>query len=160
MRDESNPDAFHFRIDAPRTSSFNELEDWQKRSLYELYVDYFYRRQDHSWAHSALDKLPMMQNTTRMCASVFFNRLTSPGMLVCGEDLGMVPACVQGVLDALSILGLRIQRMPKDDRLLFDNPTHYPYLSVATPSVHDTSTIRYVGGKKIIIITTIHNLIP
>lgn len=63
-------------------------------------------------------------------------------MLVCGEDLGMVPACVQGVLDALSILGLRIQRMPKDDKLQFDNPAHYPYLSVATPSVHDTSTLR------------------
>lgn len=72
-------------------------------------------------------------------------------MLVCGEDLGMVPACVQGVLDALSILGLRIQRMPKDDKLLFDHPVHYPYLSVATPSVHDTSTLRYAPPSRVIV---------
>lgn len=31
-------------------------------------------------------------------------------MLVCGEDLGMVPKCVPPVLELIGILGLRIQR--------------------------------------------------
>jgi len=119
---------FHFRIDMHKSRSFAELPNWQRDRLYELYVDYFYRRQDDEWAKKALEKLPMMQQTTNM--------------LVCGEDLGMIPACVQGVLDALSILGLRIQRMPKNPKADFDDPRTYPYLTVATPSVHDTSTIR------------------
>ena len=34
-------------------------------------------------------------------------------MLVCGEDLGMVPHCVPEVMDQLGILSLEIQRMPK-----------------------------------------------
>jgi len=76
----------------------------------------------------AYEKLPVMQRTT--------------DMLVCGEDLGMIPACVQGVLDTLHILGLRIQRMPKDIKNDFDLTQSYTYLTVATPSVHDTSTLR------------------
>ena len=70
----------------------------------------------------------MMQQTTNM--------------LVCGEDLGLIPDCVQGVLDELSVLGLRIQRMPKDPKEEVENPLQYPYLTVCSPSVHDTSTLR------------------
>jgi len=54
----------------------------------------------------------------------------------------MIPACVQGVLDELSMLGLRIQRMPKDPKIEIDHPATYPYMTVCTPSVHDTSTLR------------------
>jgi 4-alpha-glucanotransferase len=63
-------------------------------------------------------------------------------MLLCGEDLGMVPACVPGVMQQLGLLSLEVQRMPKDPKTEFGNTQHYPYLSVATPSSHDTSTIR------------------
>jgi len=63
-------------------------------------------------------------------------------MLLCGEDLGMVPACVPSVMNELGILSLEVQRMPKDPKITFGHPANYPYLSVATPSSHDTSTIR------------------
>ena len=66
-------------------------------------------------------------------------------MLVCAEDLGDVPACVPRVLAELSILGLRIQRWSRQygsPGAPFIPPARYPLLSVCTPSVHDTSTLR------------------
>jgi len=63
-------------------------------------------------------------------------------MLVCGEDLGLVPACVPEVMRDLGLLSLEIQRMPKTPGLDFSRPAAAPYLSVVTPSTHDMSTIR------------------
>jgi len=63
-------------------------------------------------------------------------------MLVCGEDLGMVPETVPVVMNELGILSLEIQRMPKRSGIEFFNPAHAPYLSVVTPSTHDMSTVR------------------
>ena len=63
-------------------------------------------------------------------------------MLVCGEDLGMVPACVPEVMQQLNILSLEVQRMPKNPCDTFVNPKDNPYLSVDTTSTHDTSTLR------------------
>ena len=63
-------------------------------------------------------------------------------MLVCGEDLGMVPGCVPEVMNQLGILSLEIQRMPKQSDVEFFNPEKAPYLSVVTPSTHDMSTVR------------------
>ena len=63
-------------------------------------------------------------------------------MLVCGEDLGMVPHCVPELMSQLGILSLEIQRMPKKRDIEFFNPGDAPYLSVVSPSTHDMSTIR------------------
>jgi len=63
-------------------------------------------------------------------------------MLVCGEDLGMIPSCVPSAMKSLSILTLEIQRMPKDPSLQFGDTRRYPYLSVCTTGTHDTSTLR------------------
>ena len=63
-------------------------------------------------------------------------------MLVCGEDLGMIPACVHPVMEELGLVGLRIQRMPCETDLEFGDPSTYPYMVVASPSSHDTSTTR------------------
>jgi 4-alpha-glucanotransferase len=63
-------------------------------------------------------------------------------MLVCGEDLGMVPDCVPGVMYDLGILRLFIQRMPKETKGEFGHPANAPYLSVVSPSCHDMSTVR------------------
>jgi len=68
--------------------------------------------------------------------------INATNMLVCGEDLGMVPDCVDGVMDELNLLSLKIQRMPKEEELDFGIPSEYPYLSVCTPSCHDMSTVR------------------
>jgi 4-alpha-glucanotransferase len=66
-------------------------------------------------------------------------------MLVCAEDLGDVPDCVPRVLSELGILSLRIERWSrryKESGSPFIDPRDYPRLSVSTPSVHDTSTLR------------------
>ncbi|RYD30725.1 MAG: 4-alpha-glucanotransferase, partial [Verrucomicrobiaceae bacterium] len=93
-----------------------------------LYNDYFYRRQEEFWQGQGLAKLPAMRRAS--------------SMLLCGEDLGMVPACVPGVLKELGILSLEIQRMPKTHEVEFYNPQHAPYMSVVSPSTHDMSTLR------------------
>ena len=38
--------------------------------------------------------------------------------------------------------GLRIQRMPSEAGQEFGDPATYPYMTVASPSCHDTSTTR------------------
>jgi len=119
---------FHFRISMEATSSFQHLDEGTKYKLKELYVDYFYRRQDEFWKGEALKKLPALKDATEM--------------LICGEDLGMVPHTVPDVMKSLGILSLEVQRMPKDPTIEFFHPQAAPYLSVVTPSTHDMSTIR------------------
>lgn len=119
---------FHFRFDLESTSSFKELPAATRAPLKELYVDYFFRRQDAFWLREAMQKLPALKRATNM--------------LVCGEDLGLVPACVPEVMKALGLLSLEIQRMPKQMGREFSRPHDAPYLSVVTPSSHDMSTIR------------------
>ena len=124
----SNGSLFHPRCSMHMTKSFEELDDETKRRMDDLYVDYFYRRQESFWQARGYEKLPVM-------------RRASP-MLLCGEDLGMVPACVPGVLNELGILSLEIQRMPKTAGVKFANPANAPYMSVVSPSTHDMPTLR------------------
>ena len=63
-------------------------------------------------------------------------------MLVCAEDLGMVPDCVQWVMDELRILSLELQSMPKEPNVRFGHLERNPYRSVCTISSHDTPTLR------------------
>ncbi len=124
----SNGTLFHPRCSLQMTKSFQELEHDTQWRVDALYVDYFYRRQEQFWQARGYEKLPVM-------------RRASP-MLLCGEDLGMVPACVPGVLRELGILSLEIQRMPKTSEVRFADPAHAPYLSVVSPSTHDMPTLR------------------
>lgn len=119
---------YHFRFDMEKTSSFKALEPGVQASLKALYIDYFFRRQDEFWKEEALQKLPAMKHVTNM--------------LICGEDLGLVPECVPDVMRDLGLLSLEIQRMPKAQNEEFFHPDEAPYLSVVTPSTHDMSTIR------------------
>lgn len=128
LKDKEHPNSYHPRISIARTNSFTELDDYIKHKVYNLYIDYFYRRQEHIWREQAMIKLPAL--------------LFATNMLICGEDLGMVPDCVPGVMNDLGIISLKIQRMPKEDWLDFGIPSSYPYMSVCTPSCHDMSTIR------------------
>ncbi|MGB4843809.1 MAG: 4-alpha-glucanotransferase, partial [Ferruginibacter sp.] len=125
---ESLGQKFHFRIGMEETSSFKNLDEHSQKELKELYVDYFYHRQDELWKNEALKKLPQLKRST--------------DMLVCGEDLGMVPHCVPELMTQLGILSLEIQRMPKKMDVEFFHPNDAPYLSVVMPSTHDMSTIR------------------
>lgn len=110
------------------TKSYKELDPGTKSVLDRLYVDFFYHRHESFWRDQAMVKLPAIKEATNM--------------LVCGEDLGMVPECVPGVMDELGILSLEIQRMPKNSEKEFDHPADAPYLSVISTSTHDMPTIR------------------
>lgn len=124
----SQGQAFHFRIAMDKTLSFRYLIPHVQEKLRALYVNYYFRRQDDFWYKEAMHKLPMLKAATNM--------------LVCGEDLGMVPECVPDVMKQTGILSLEIQRMPKDPEKEFFHPDDAPYMSVITPSTHDMSTLR------------------
>ncbi|EGC36898.1 hypothetical protein DICPUDRAFT_46840 [Dictyostelium purpureum] len=126
--DSEDENRFYPRIEITKTSNFNELSDDMKSTLHRLYISYFFERQEELWAQVALQRLPLIKKCT--------------SMLVCGEDLGMVPKCVEPVLHDLGILGLRIQRMPSDSNKDFYHPNEYSYLTVNTTSSHDMSTLR------------------
>jgi 4-alpha-glucanotransferase len=121
-------DQFHFRFSAESTSSFKALDQRTQSQLRDLYIDYFFRRQDEFWRKQGLQKLPALKRVTNM--------------LVCGEDLGMVPACVPETMQQLGLLSLEVQRMPKRSNREFSSPKDAPYLSVVTPGTHDMSTVR------------------
>jgi len=128
LPDSDKMDAFHPRIAMQSTYSFMELDSELKHALDALYVNYYYQRHEEFWRREALKKLPYLIKATRM--------------LVCGEDLGMIPSVVPEVMQELKILSLEVQRMPKNDNVEYTDPKDVPYLSVCTTSTHDTSTIR------------------
>ena len=128
VRDQQRPELLHPRISIYQSHSFNELYEDQKQVIMRIYNDYFFRRHTQFWRESAMRKLPTLIGST--------------GMLCCGEDLGMVPACVPDVMHELQILSLEIQRMPKDPTILFAHPADAPYLSVCTTGTHDTNPLR------------------
>ena len=129
LRDEKQTKThFHPRIDLIHTSSFSALAPDQQVAIRDVYYDYFYHRQEEFWRERAMEKLPALREATNM--------------LICGEDLGMVPDCVPGVMDELNILSLEIQRMSKNPATEFLAENDIPYLSVASPSTHDMSPIR------------------
>lgn len=119
---------FHPRMSMPDTDSFKALDVELQAKLRDLYVDYFYSRQEGFWEAKALEKLPAMRAASEM--------------LLCGEDLGMVPACVPGVMRELGMLSLEIQRWPKTGGSEFSDPAHAPYMSVVSTGTHDMATLR------------------
>ena len=128
IQDPYDNSKYHPRISAQFTQSYFHLPDWMKEVYNKVYDLFFYHRNDGFWYNNALKKLPSL--------------ISSTDMLVCGEDLGMIPSCVPSAMKSLSILSLEIERMPKDPKEKFGKTFKYPYLSVCTTGTHDTSTIR------------------
>lgn len=119
---------YHPRISAQYTFAYRSLNDYERWCYDRLYNDFFYHRHNDFWYGKAMWKLPPLIDATNM--------------LVCAEDLGMIPACVPAVMEKLEILSLEIQRMPKDPSSAFGNTWTYPYFSVCTTSTHDMGGIR------------------
>ena len=126
--DHKRNDRWHPRIAVQYQQAYEQLDEGQKYNFNRLYNDYFYRRNNHFWYQEAMKKLPRLTQATRM--------------LVCAEDLGMVPDCVPWVMNELRILSLEIQSMPKDSTIRFGKLSHNPYRSVCTISTHDMPTLR------------------
>ena len=128
LRDHKNPEVFHPRISAQKTEAYASLSDHEKHAFDTLYEQYFYHRNNQFWYEEAMQKLPKLVRATRM--------------LCCAEDLGMVPASVQWVMDELGILSLELESMPKEPWVRFGHVERNPRRSVATISSHDTPTLR------------------
>ena len=123
-----SPLLWHPRINATKMPEFQTLSTDEQWHFWNLYNDYFYRRNNQFWYEEAMKKLPRLTQATRM--------------LCCAEDLGMVPDCVPWVMNELRILSLEIQSMPKEQGIRFGKLSHNPYRSVCTISTHDMATLR------------------
>ena len=128
VRDTEHPHKFHPRIGVQNDTVYEALYDSDKFVFNRLYNDYFYRRNNHFWYGEAQKKLPQLTQCT--------------DMLVCAEDLGMVPDCVPWLMKELRILTLEIQSMPKEAGIRFGHLSRNPYRSVCTISTHDMAPLR------------------
>ena len=126
--DTKEKDKYHPRIGIQRDFIFRSLSEQEQNAFNKLYDQYYYHRHNEFWRQQAMKKLPQLTQSTRM--------------LVCGEDLGMIPDCVSSVMNDLRIFSLEIQRMPKNPMHEFGYLNEYPYRSVCTISTHDMSTLR------------------
>jgi len=116
LPDPRNPGCVQPRI-LPES---DKLPQWQQEVFGDMYNDFFFHRNDKLWRHNAERKLPELLDVT--------------GMLACGEDLGMVPDCVPGVMEHETILSLEMSNM--------DKGRPWPYLAVCASSSHDMATLR------------------
>lgn len=128
LNDKQDNKLFHPRIIAHKTLTYEALSEHHKNCFNRLYNDYFYQRNNQFWYREAMKKLPKLIEATHM--------------LVCAEDLGMVPTCVSWAMQQLRILSLEVQSMPKAANTQFTNLHNVPYRSVCTPSTHDMPTLR------------------
>ena len=127
IEDPEQNGTYHPRIAARDTYRYSLLDAGQRAAFDALYEDFFYHRHNDFWRRSAMWKLPPLIDSTRM--------------LVCAEDLGMIPSCVPDVMERLNMLSLEVQRMPKGFEQFADT-RRYPYLSVCTTSTHDMGGLR------------------
>lgn len=114
--------AWHFT----HSRAYHTLSDGERNKLHDL-IDKKEKESEKIWERHADELLSMIRETT--------------DMLVCAEDLGVVPQAVPKVLGKLGILSLKILFWTKD----YGKPGEpflpvslYPFLSVATLSVHDS----------------------
>ena len=118
------------------TWKFRETTAWKSLS----------REEREYMEHLIHEKNLINENLWKGQAKELLGTLTaSVDMLACAEDLGTVPETVPEVLSQLGILGLKVIRWEKhwnEQGHPFKNIEHYPELSVATSSVHDSSTLR------------------
>lgn len=116
------------RIMLTETARFSMLSESDQRALRSIHDYFFYERHNDFWRTNAIEHLEAL--------------LSHCNMLVCGEDLGMIPASVPEVMRRMQILALEIQRMPKLNWERYGNPAMYDYMTVCATSSHDISSIR------------------
>ncbi len=128
FKDDALASHYHLRINMFDTDSFRALSHFEQGVLNGLFDDYFFHKQNVLWEEEGIKKLAALTRST--------------DMLICAEDLGMVPKMVESVLNNMQMLSLEVQRMPKKPGEIFSNPHHATYLSVVTPSTHDMASVR------------------
>ena len=128
VEDPRQAEMYHPRVGAPQEPVFEALTSEEKDAYLRLYNNYYYQRHSFYWGQQALKRLPAMMGDS--C------------MLFCAEDLGMLPDCVEPVLDQLRILTLEIQQMPKQQGFEYAHLEANPIRSVCTISTHDMAPLR------------------
>ena len=116
------------RIELQKTKAYQALSEEQKQAIDTIYENFYYHRHNDYWKRKALEKLPVLIHATHMTA--------------CGEDLGMIPACVPEVMQELGIMSLEVQRMPKVFGHQFVQTEDLPENCVYTTGTHDMPTLR------------------
>lgn len=116
------------RITPFETERFQSLSKLQKEAFVRLHDNFYYRRHNALWGMTGAERLAQLTASTPM--------------LACGEDLGMIPACVPQVMRQEQILSLEIERMPKGYGVRVGDVMRNPYLSVCSTSTHDMSPLR------------------
>lgn len=119
---------FHPRISANQSFIYRELSAEDRYAFDQLYWQFFYHRHNDFWKARAFKRLTPLVGCT--------------DMLVCGEDLGMIPDSVPDVMNKLQIFSLEIERMPKTPSREFADMFNLPYHSVCTTSTHDMPPLR------------------
>ncbi len=128
IEDTKLPEHYHPRISAASSFLYQELDNADRYAFDYLYWNYFYQRHNEFWKEQGYKRLVPL--------------ISSTDMLVCGEDLGMIPQSVPEVMHKLQILSLEIERMPKEMNIEFTDLKQLPYYSVCTTSTHDMPTMR------------------
>lgn len=128
VEDPYAPGHYHPRISAANTLRYRTLTDQERAAFDRLYADFFFVRHHDFWRDTALRRLRPLTAST--------------DMLVCGEDLGMIPDSVHEVMDRLRILSLELGRISKIYGVEFTDLRRAPYLSVCTTSTHDMAPLR------------------
>ena len=128
LEDPYKTNHYHPRISSYKSYVYRELSDDDRIAFDKLYNDFFFLRHNEFWKETALKRLtPLIESTD---------------MLVCGEDLGMIPASVHEVMNKLQIFTLELEHMPKVYGCEFADLAKLPYHSVCTTSTHDMNPIR------------------
>ena len=126
--DPNEKDKYIPRIELQKTKVYQALSEEQQKAINALYDDFYYHRHNEFWKQNALKKLTALVGAT--------------GMTACGEDLGMIPACVPEVMQQLGIMSLEVTRMPKVMGHSEVRPEDLPENCVYTTGTHDMPTLR------------------
>jgi 4-alpha-glucanotransferase len=119
---------YHPLIAARDTERYARFTAQEREAYDRLHTRFFWGRHDELWRNTALMRLtPLLADTP---------------MLICAEDLGMLPATLPDVMQCLQLLSLAIERMPRTSDTDFFPLEQAPFLSVCTPSTHDMSPLR------------------
>lgn len=133
IQDSYDKKKLHPRVFFTNTESFFNLDESVRHNLDQVYIDFFYKRHEDFWCSQAMKKVPGI--------------IYSTGMLACGDDLGIIPGCVPGILKELGILSLEVQRVSKDSDVEFGHLADAPYLSVCSTSTNDMCAIKDWWGE-------------
>lgn len=129
VEDMSQSGHFHPRICYEQTKAFSHWPNMMQRKWAHLSQHYYYEVHNELWKRTSMKRiLPLLESTD---------------MLVCAEDLGMIPATVPEVLEELQILSLELERMPKGATPSgWSALSTLPYNAICTTSTHDMPPLR------------------